>query len=99
MSLSISAINVRLTKELRARRNEIFDATGKKGKLKQVLTEDIGHPALEEQQTGLTFIGKGFADGDWEGFHRHVDRAIPVFNRTIPLPFPEVEDAVENVTK
>lgn len=86
-----------LTKELRARRNEIFDATGKKGKLKQVLTEDIGHPALEEHLTGLTFIGKGFADKDWDGFHRHVDRAVPAFNRTIPLPFPEVENNEEEI--
>jgi hypothetical protein len=65
--------------------------TGKKGKLQQALTPDVGHPALKDHLSGLTFIGKGFADGDWEGFQRFVDRAMPAYNRTLPLPFPEAE--------
>ena len=81
-----------LSKELKARRNEIFETTGKRGKLQQVLTREVGHPALQDHLSGLMFIGKGFADGEWEPFHRFVDRAMPPFNRTLPLPFPENSD-------
>ncbi len=45
-----------LTEDLRQRRKEIFDATGKAGLLQQFLTEDIGHPALQQQLTGIVFL-------------------------------------------
>src|SRR6266851_5273982 len=71
-----------LTKELRERRQEIFEASGKKGKLHQVLTPDVGHPALQHHLSGLTFMGKAFKDGDWDNFYRAVDIAAPRYNRT-----------------
>jgi hypothetical protein len=78
-----------LTKELRERRQEIFETTGKRGKLNQVLTPDVGHPALQHHLSGLTFSAKMFRDGDWDGFHYAIDRAYPRYNRTLLLPFPD----------
>jgi P63C domain len=84
-----------LTKELQQRRQEIFENTGKRGKLKNILTTDVGHPALAEHLAGLTFLGRSFAAGDWEGFHKAVDRASPKYNRTLSLPFPEMDSQPE----
>ena len=81
-----------LTKELKERRQEIFENTGKKGKLNQVLTPDVGHPALQHHLSGLSFLAKAFPDGNWNGFYRAVERVAPRFNRTLPL-FPD-DDAI-----
>jgi hypothetical protein len=89
VDLVFDRIGPGLTKDLRARRNEIFEATGKSGKLHQVLTPDLGHPALAHHLAGLEFTAKTFADGDYEGFCRAVDRAAPKYNRTLLLPFPD----------
>jgi hypothetical protein len=75
-----------LTKELRERRQEIFENTGRRGKLNQVLTPDVGHPALQNHLSGVTFSAKGFKDGDWDGFHHFMDRVAPRYNRTLLLP-------------
>jgi hypothetical protein len=77
------------TKELRERRQEIFEATGKKGKLQQLLTSDVGHPALQSHLSGLIFLGKAFKEGDWNGFYGAVETAAPRYNRTPFLPFPD----------
>ncbi|MGA2182845.1 MAG: P63C domain-containing protein [Bryobacteraceae bacterium] len=81
-----------LTNDLRARRDEIQESTGRTGKLHQVLTPDVGHPALAHHLAGLEFTAKTFQDGDYEGFHRAVERAAPKYNSTRLLPFPD-EDA------
>jgi hypothetical protein len=81
-----------LTKELRYRRQEVFEATGKRGELQQLLTEDVGHPALQHHLSGITFAAKGFKDGDWDGFRHFMDRVSPPYNRPLLLPFPENED-------
>lgn len=78
-----------LTKELRQRRKEVLESTGKKGRLQQLLTEDIGHPALQQLLTGVVFTARGFQDGDWDGFRHFMDRVSPPYNRTLLLPFEE----------
>lgn len=79
-----------LTKDLREREMERRRIEGKgKRHLHRWLTPDIGHPALSHHLSGLTFLGKAFPDGDWEGFLRAVDRVAPKYNRTMLLPFPD----------
>jgi len=78
-----------LTKELRERRQEIREATGKTGKLHQVMTPDVGHPALQHHLSGIEFLAKAFPDGAYEDFRRAMDRVATKNNRTWPLPFPE----------
>jgi hypothetical protein len=89
LDLVFDRIGPGLAKELKLRRDEVFEATGKKGKLHQVMTTDIGHPALQFHLAGLTFSAKMFNDGDWGGFHEAVERAYPRYNRTLHLPFPD----------
>lgn len=79
-----------LTKELKERRQEIFEKTGKKsGKLHQVMTPDVGHPALQHHMSGTIFLAKAFADGQYDEFHRAMDRVAQKHNRTLLLPFPD----------
>ena len=64
------------------------DETGRR-KLKhhQWLTEDIGHPALQQHiQTLIAFMR---ASSNWGQFHRMVERAFTKFGETIPLNFDE----------
>lgn len=91
VDLVFDRIGPGLTKDLRAKRNEIRENTGKTGRLHQVMTTDVGHPALAHHLAGLEFTAKTFSDGDWDGFYRAVDRAAPKYNRTLLLPF---EDGV-----
>ena len=91
VDLVFDRIGPGLTKELKLRRNEIFEATGKRGYLHQVMTTDVGHPALQFHIAGLTFASRMFRDGDWDGYHQAIDSAYPRYNRTPLLPFPEVE--------
>jgi len=78
-----------VTKELKERRQEIFEITGKWGKLHQVLTYDVGHPALQHHLSGLTFLAKAFKE--WKPFYVAVDEIAPRYNRTFALPFGEPE--------
>jgi hypothetical protein len=78
-----------LTNELRERRQEILEATGKTGKLHQVMTPDVGHPALQHHISGIEFLAKAFPDGAYDSFHDAMDRVAPRNNRTLPLPFPD----------
>jgi hypothetical protein len=87
IDLVFDRIGPGLTKNLRERRAEIQQETGKRGKLHQVLTVDVGHPALQHHLSGLIFLGKSFPDRDWLGFYAAVDRVAPRFHRTMSLPF------------
>ena len=82
-----------LTQELQDRRQEIFENTGRRGKLRQILTPDVGHPALQHHLSGLIFIGKLFKDGDWDGYYQAVDKVAQRYNRTLLLPFGD--DAID----
>ena len=88
IDLVFDRIGPGITSELRHRREELLESTGKRtAKLHQAMTPDIGHPALQHHLSGLTFLGKSFADRDWGGFYAAVERVAPRYNRTLPLPF------------
>jgi hypothetical protein len=79
-----------LTEDLKKRRQEIFETTGRKtGKLHQVMTTDVGHPALQHHLSGIIYLAKAFLDQQYDAFHRALDRVAPRNNRTLPLPFPD----------
>lgn len=86
-----------LTKELQLRRQEVLQTTGKRGRLQQLLTEEVGHPALQHHLSGITFAARGFRDGDWDGFSHFMDRVSPAYNRTLLLPFHD-DDGQEPTT-
>lgn len=80
------------------------DKGRRKNKLFQWLTADIGHPALRDHVTGITFLAKSHKDGDWDNYYDAVERAAPQFGRTMLLPFSidiqvndslSVEDTIE----
>jgi hypothetical protein len=55
----------------------------------QWLTEDIGHPKLQQHLTGVIAIMKGSTT--WQHAQRTVQRAFPKVNTNLDLPFPEPE--------
>ena len=90
IDLVFDRIGPGLTKELKEREMERRRTEGNgRRHLHRWLTPEIGHPALAHHLSGLTFLGKSFEDGQWEAFHRAVDRVAPKYNRTLLLPFPD----------
>lgn len=61
----------------------------RKDKHHQWLTEDIGHTKLREHLATVTAFMRACAN--WNEFYRLVQRALPKFNETIHLFFPEDE--------
>ncbi len=57
----------------------------KKGKLHQLLTEDIGHPALAQHIHAVTTLMK--ASKNWSQFKMMLDMALPKRGATLQLPF------------
>lgn len=49
----------------------------RKGKLHQLFTDDVGHPALAQHLYAIITLMRVADDGDWEGFMRMVERAHP----------------------
>jgi hypothetical protein len=87
IDLVFDRIGPGLSADLKKRRQELLQASGrKKAKLHQVMTPDIGHPALQHHLSGLIFLAKSFSDRDWNGFYGAVERVAPRYNRTLPLP-------------
>ncbi len=84
--LVYSRISPSLVEELRAK-NPKIDGNRKK-KHHQYLTRDFGHPILKEHLAALVALGRasGF---DWDIFKKLVDKAYPVYGKTIQLNFPE----------
>lgn len=70
IDLVFDRIGPGLTKELRKRRDELFGTTGKRGKLHQALTTDVGHPALGFHLAGLTFFSENVCRRQLEGLLR-----------------------------
>jgi hypothetical protein len=66
-------------------------------KLFQWLTPDLGHPALRDHLTGLTFMAR--CHKKWEAYYEAVNRAAPQFGKTLPLPFREEENRTEEAEK
>ena len=63
------------------------DAGRKKGKLHQLFTEDIGHPALAQHLHAVTTLMK--ASKNWDQFKLMLDTALPRRGTTLQLPFVE----------
>ncbi len=54
------------------------------------LSEDIGHPRLREHLAAVVALMR--ASTRWETFMRMLDRALPVYWKTMPLPFDDDEE-------
>lgn len=57
----------------------------KKGKLHQLFTDDIGHPALAQHLHAVTTLMR--ASQNWDQFKTMVDQALPKRGDTLQLPF------------
>jgi len=62
----------------------------RKHKMFQHLTEDIGHPRLREHLSAVIALMK--ASTSWSNFYRMIERALPRYNTTLPLPWDEAFD-------
>jgi hypothetical protein len=62
------------------------DETGKKkGKLHQLFTDDMGHPALAQHLHAVTMLMKSC--DTWTEFKRKLDRVAPKRGATLELDF------------
>lgn len=60
----------------------------KKGRLHQLFTDDIGHPALAQHLHAVTTLMK--ASTSWDQFKLMLDTALPKRGNTLELPFVEI---------
>lgn len=66
------------------------DSKGRlKHRLHQWLTEDVGHPRLQEHLSAVIALMKVNQDGAWDSFQSMVDLALPVYSPQMTLPFVE----------
>ncbi|MEP7348822.1 MAG: P63C domain-containing protein [Sphingorhabdus sp.] len=65
------------------------DAGKKKGRLHQLFTDDIGHPALAQHIHAVTTLMK--ASKNWNQFKLMLDMALPKKGDTLQLPYVEDE--------
>lgn len=65
--------------------NPRTDNRGRKRKFHQFLTRDIGHPALTEHISNVTFLMSGCSD--WEDFKKRLNQAKPKFGDTVEMDF------------
>ena len=72
------------------RRNPKDEKGNREGKHHQLLTGDIGIPAL--QQHLFATVGFMRASTTWDQFYRMMQRAFPKLNSTLFLNFPEPEE-------
>lgn len=76
-----------ILKELQARNPP--DSKGRrKAKHHQFLTEEVGHPKLQEHLNGLMALQRASAK-NWGTFLRLVERSYPKFGNTLPILFDE----------
>lgn len=61
------------------------DQGKKKGKLHQLFTEDVGHPALAQHLHAVVTLMK--ASQNWNQFKAMLDQALPKRGETLSLPF------------
>jgi hypothetical protein len=73
------------------KRNPKDDKGNREGKHHQLLTDDIGLPALQNH----LFATTGFmrASSTWDQFYRSMQRAFPKLNTNMVLNFPEPDEA------
>ncbi len=67
------------------RRMPRTEGGSRKGKLHQLFTDDIGHPALAQHLHAVTTLMK--AASSWEQFKMMLDQALPRRGDTLQLPF------------
>lgn len=72
-----------ITEELQ-RRMPKTEGGAKKGKLHQLLSDDIGHPALAQHLHAVMALMR--ASSDWETFKLMLDRSLPKRGATLELP-------------
>ena len=66
------------------RRNPIMNGR-RRGAHTQLLTDDVGHPALAQHlHTAIAFM-RASDDGDWDGFMSRLNRALPKRSDTMQL--------------
>jgi len=73
------------------RRNPKDEKGNRRGKHHQLLTDEVGHPALAQHLYAV--IGFMRASSDWDAFLRMLDRAFPRKNETLSLALPELDAA------
>jgi hypothetical protein len=67
------------------------DKGRRKHKFFMRLTEDVGNPRLREHLAAVIALMK--ASPNWNGFYRLLQRALPKFNKTLPLfPDDQIDD-------
>jgi hypothetical protein len=76
-----------ITEELQ-RRMPKTESGAKKGRLHQLLSDDIGHPALAQHLYAVIAGMRGAAD--WDAFKLWLDRALPKRGSTLELPLGDV---------
>ena len=69
------------------KRNPKDEKGNRKGKHHQLLTDEVGHPALAQHLYAV--IGFMRANTDWDNFLRMLDKAYPRKNDTLDLGLPE----------
>lgn len=69
------------------------DRGRRRNKLFQRLTDHIGNPRLREIITAEIYLMRIFDDGDWAGFEKAVNKAIPIYGN-LPL-FDELDGSQE----
>ena len=62
----------------------------RKHKFFQRLTDDIGHGRLREHLTSVITLMR--ASPNWNTFYRLLQRALPKYKQTLPLPFADQDD-------
>ena len=72
-----------ILKELE-RLNPKIESSHRRAKHHQLLTYDIGHPALQKHLTGVVALMRGSVK--WEHFRRMLQRAYPKINTNLDLP-------------
>lgn len=72
----------RLLDELR-KKNPPDEKGRRKVKHHQFLTEDLGHPKLQEHLSNVITLMR--ASSNWSNFYRLLQRALPKYGNTIPL--------------
>ena len=99
--LTNDVVYARLAPGVLAKLKEITpkdDKGRRKHKFFQRLTEDVGDPRLREHLYAVIALMK--ASPNWNSFYRLIERALPRFGQTLPLPFAEeIEVVTQGVTK
>jgi hypothetical protein len=58
-------------------RNPVTENGHRKARHHQFLTENIGHPALEQHLHAVKALMRSSDDRDWDGFYKRLGRALP----------------------